>query len=1094
MASRPPHIQSDRDSAESSRLLFSAILNSSEDAIVVNSPEGTITDLNPAAERLYGYPAGEVVGKPESILIPPDRVQEHERVLDRVLHGETVRDLQTVRLRGDGVRIDLSLAVVPVHDPNSALISVISIARQVDATHRHTEPGGSLVSETEGRFQSLVESSPDGIIVHRHGKFLYANSVALRMYGADSLEQLQSKTVVDLIHPDDREVTRARIKQGQAGEEIPLREIRMLSLDGRVTDVETTGSRITFRGEPAVQIIIRDITDRKRKELELRKLTRTMKALSNSSQAMMRASDESSYLKEVCKIVVGDCGHEMVWIGFAEDDGNKTVRPVASAGFEKGYLEALHITWAGSERGRGPTGTAIRTGRPALCRNMLTDPDFEPWRAEALKRGYASSIVLPLMIEGKAIGAINIYSREPDPFSPDEVNLLSELASDLAYGLAAIRLRIAHMEAETRYRALVETAPDAIIVHRDNHFLYANSTALVLYGAKSFEELASHKVLDLVRPDNREQSSRRIGKAMAGQKLPRRAIVILRLDGQEITVEAVAAPVEYRGGKAVQAIVRDVTARIKMEEELKKAHEELEQKVVERTAELAKSEERLRFIMDNMSEGCMILGFDWTYLYLNDSAARQGHGERKKLLGRSVMDMYPGVERSLVFEGYKKCMIERVPLRFESAFTFADGSVNWFEFSVDPVPEGIFVLTVDITDRRRTLEELDRRNRELLTFHKISEIVLSPRSLEESYDQIVDEICSATGFPIAGIGLYDEVRNTIMLRGLRTLPSQAGRPLLDLPVDQSPSGVVIQTGKPYILTHLLENTKYRLSGVRRVGAQTFVGYPMKVGHKIIGCLNLLHTDNITISEQMGRWIQSLANYVAVLTERKRAEEDLRASREQLRALSLYTQSAIEDERKRIAREIHDELGQELSLLQLELGMLTDQLPKSEKSVLRKAKSMTKLIDSSIRSVQRISTDLRPTLLDNLGLGAAVEWAVREFHKKTKIRCQVVIDPLDLKLDQERSTALFRTMQETLTNVLRHADASRIILRLTKHHDVVVMTIRDNGIGIPAERVNDPGSVGLSGMRERVRPWNGTVVITGKPSKGTEVTVTVPLQP
>jgi PAS domain S-box-containing protein len=581
---------------------------------------------------------------------------------------------------------------------------------------------------------------------------------------------------------------------------------------------------------------------------------------------------------------------------------------------------------------------------------------------------------------------------------------------------------------------------------------------------------------------------------MTGEHLPPKAITILRLDGQQITVEAMAAPIEYQGARAVQAIIRDVTAHMKMEEALQKAHDELEQKVIERTAELAKSEERLRFIMDNMSEGCMILGFDWIYIYLNDAAATQGHGNRAELIGRTMTEMYPGVEQSEVFQGYRRCMTQRVSLRFESSFTFADGVTNWFEFSVDPVPEGIFVLTVDITERRRALDELDRRNRELLTLHKISEIVLSPRSLEDSYDDIVDEICAATGFPIAGIGLFDEARQMIILRGLRTLPDQAGRPVLELSVDQTPSGIVVQTGKPYVESHLLENTRYNLPGLRQAGAQTFAGFPMKVGPKIIGCLNLIHTETITITDQMGRWIQSLANYVAVMTERKRAEEDLRASREQLRTLSVYTQSAIEDERKRIAREIHDELGQELSLLQLELGLLTDQLPRSEKSVLSKAKSMTNLIDSSIRSVQRISTDLRPTLLDNLGLGAAVEWAVGEFHKKTRIRSQVFIDPIELKLDQERSTALFRIVQETLTNVLRHSKATKVTVRMMKQNDVVVLTVRDNGVGISAAKVNDPHSVGLAGMRERLSPWQGTFDITGKPGKGTEVKVTLPILP
>ena len=198
--------------------------------------------------------------------------------------------------------------------------------------------------------------------------------------------------------------------------------------------------------------VARDITEQKKRENELKRLNRTLRALSRSSQAMMRAQNESDYLKEACKIIVEDCGYAMVWVGFSENNENKTIRPVASAGFEEGYLKTLNLTWADSERGRGPTGTAIRTGKPAACKNILTDSNFKPWREEALKRGYASSIVFPLMTGGKAFGAINIYSKEPDPFSDGEMHLLSELAGDLAYGITAIRLIAARTKAEAALR------------------------------------------------------------------------------------------------------------------------------------------------------------------------------------------------------------------------------------------------------------------------------------------------------------------------------------------------------------------------------------------------------------------------------------------------------------------------------------------------------------------------------------------------------------------------------------------------------------------------------------------------------------------
>ena len=204
-----------------------------------------------------------------------------------------------------------------------------------------------------------------------------------------------------------------------------------------------------------------DITERKRAEEALFKLNRTLKALSDSDQALVRATDESTYLEEVCWIIVEDCGHAMVWIGNAEDDEAKSVRAVASAGFEEGYLDTLKITWSDGERGRGPTGTAIRTRKPCVCRNMLTDPTFTPWRKEAVERGYASSVAIPLMAGGRALGAITIYSRQPDSFSEDEVNLLGDLADDLAIGISTIRLRAAHAEAEKERERLIAQLQEA---------------------------------------------------------------------------------------------------------------------------------------------------------------------------------------------------------------------------------------------------------------------------------------------------------------------------------------------------------------------------------------------------------------------------------------------------------------------------------------------------------------------------------------------------------------------------------------------------------------------------------------------------------
>ena len=308
--------------------------------------------------------------------------------------------------------------------------------------------------------QAVTDHSPDPIFLKdRDSRLLLANPATLAAIGKPA-EQVVGKTDLELY--EDRAVGRAMIEndrrviesgQAEAVEETipsPAGPRVFLSTKSPYRDVE--GRVVGVIG------IARDITERKQKEAELQKLNRALNALKESSQAMNRATSETDYLREVCRDVVANCGHAMVWIGFAQADEGQTVRPVAHAGFEEGYLETLRISWGDNERGRGPTGSAIRTGTPCSCKDMLADPAFAPWRAEARRRGYAASIALPLLSEGKAFGAITIYSRQTDPFSEDEARLLAQLADDVAYCIVALRARAAKTKAEQRTELLAETA------------------------------------------------------------------------------------------------------------------------------------------------------------------------------------------------------------------------------------------------------------------------------------------------------------------------------------------------------------------------------------------------------------------------------------------------------------------------------------------------------------------------------------------------------------------------------------------------------------------------------------------------------------
>jgi PAS domain S-box-containing protein len=329
------------------------------------------------------------------------------------------------------------------------------------------------------------------------------------------------------------------------------------------------------------------INSARKKETErLEHLTRTLRAHNRSNQALILAADEAAYLEEVCRIIVEDCGQAMVWVGFKEEDEAKTVRPVAHSGFDEGYLETLQVSWAENERGRGPTGAAIRTGRACTCRNMLTDPLFLPWRENAIERGYASSIALPLLAGDKVIGALTIYSREPDPFSESEVNLLTELASDFAYGINVLRLKAAHalaertlQESEQRYRSLVEMSPDAILVNHENRIIQANGSALRLLRADSPDQVLGKSPFEIFHPDYHELIRERMRCVLGGDSVSPIEEKIVRLDGSTCDVEVAASRCREREGFALQVILRDITERKAAQEALRQSEERVRLKL-----------------------------------------------------------------------------------------------------------------------------------------------------------------------------------------------------------------------------------------------------------------------------------------------------------------------------------------------------------------------------------------------------------------------------------------------------------------------------------------------------------------------------------
>lgn len=268
------------------------------------------------------------------------------------------------------------------------------------------------------------------------------------MIGKTDFEMPWKDTDAEKYRTDDQEVMKTGVPKLNYEESLYTSEgstiwIRTSKVPLRNTDGDVIGVLGTFE----------DITEHKQSEEALRKANRTLAALSRVNEILVRATEESELLRDVCQAIVDAGEYRMAWVGFAEDDEAKTVRPVAHAGYESGYLDQVKISWADNELGQGPAGTTIRTGKLSVVNDIRTEPSYRPWREEAIKREYACSISLPLTTSGKVIGSLNLYRTEPGCLDPSEEQLLFQLVSDLSYGITSLRVNNLQRAAEAERRA-----------------------------------------------------------------------------------------------------------------------------------------------------------------------------------------------------------------------------------------------------------------------------------------------------------------------------------------------------------------------------------------------------------------------------------------------------------------------------------------------------------------------------------------------------------------------------------------------------------------------------------------------------------------
>ena len=642
----------------------------------------------------------------------------------------------------------------------------------------------------------------------------------------------------------------------------------------------------------------------------------------------------------------------------------------------------------------------------------------------------------------------------------------------------------------------------------EGKYIDANNSFLKILGFPDLETLLSSKVED--RCINLEDRFRWIASLEEQSPLKGIEFRVQKYDGTPIWVRMTAEAVKYNNDQVIfyETSIEDISVQKQAQESLRK------------------SEKQLQDLFNTMVEGVVFIDPNGQIAFSNAAAQRKLEIERSELENRNLASPQlefihkDGTPMQPEETAGSLAMNELRPVNdVVIGIKRQDGSLFWLNSNATPMInnegklEGVVSTFTDFTSRKQaedelflSLEQIKRNQILLLGLVRAGEAVQRTRSsYQQVYEIIGDELAklgfNTTVFTLSVDGNYlelqhynlpDSILNAAMkLTGLSPLgfrfPLKSGgfyQRLLD-------AGEVVLT-KPgldpineMVPEHIRPLSK-KLASI--VGLDQVIYAPLIVNGQSFGLLAVLGhgLSNDDISA-----MKTFAAHASIAIENTMLFDAERAAHQQMVELTNYLQVVREEERTFMAREIHDEFGQRLTALKMDISWLTNHLPEVDAAIVEKVSGMSRLVDESIQLVRQVAADLRPGLLDDLGLTAALEWQTQDFTKRSGIEYDLFLGDTDLPPVQDRDTVLFRVFQEALTNIARHSRATKITVNLIAEHNFIQLKIHDNGIGITAEMLDGTKSLGLLGMRERARSLGGDVEIVGIPDQGTTVVVKVP---
>jgi PAS domain S-box-containing protein len=964
---------------------LAAIVRDSEDAILSKDLEGTILSWNPAAERLYGYTAQEIIGQSVTILFPPERLDEFHSIMERLRRGESIQHYDTLRVRKDGTRVDVSITISPLRHANGVIIGASTISRNI-AERKALEHARQNAINI---LNAVVEGTTDGVYVKdRAGRYLMINHAGAQALGRAVSEiegkydyELFDHAVYQRIRSDDERIM-ARGAPETVEEQLPtphgVRIFQSVKAPYRDADGNLTG----------VISVSRDVTALRRDEAALARHAALLD-LSPSAISVQTREGKITYWNRGAEKIYGWSADEA--IGKMQRELLQTQADMAPQLIEAALLAEGH--WHGELHQR------TRTGKPLVV---------------------ASDQVVQYDERGKPIAVLQVNQ---DITERKRSEIFQQFLVEATDGLSvSLNMDVA-----------LQTIADQAVP------FFADWCAIHILTEDGMIERVAFAHAD---PVARERTNRR------PQKYP-----------LDLRARHLAAYVIRTGATEFFDAVPDG--------------------LLEQAARDPDHLEMLR-----------ALGVK-SYLCLPLRARGNMLGAVTFALSESGRQ-YTRADLDFAAE-----LVRRAGLAVDNARLYQEMQALNAELEAR-VSQRTYELSEAYDELRREVAERTRAEETMRTLLRISNELNSTLDVQSVLDILIREALKMMGGVRGFAGLRTERGMTVakLAQDGETRPFEytweRGRGL---------PGWVLEHGQPYVTNDAANDSIMESDLPLHENVSSAICTPVfDMQGQVIAFFEILDKqDGGTFTGADVEFLMSLAPLASIAIQNAlayqqilRAEMALQESNRQLRALAARIETIREEERRDIARELHDELGQALTALKMDLSAMLNRPPKRAHALRERAQAMSDQIDATIKTVRRLSSQLRPGMLDDLGLAPSIEWYAHEFQTRTGIECRVAIPTDDLEVEPKIATALFRIFQETLTNVARHANAKHVDVQLQGQDGVLMLRIQDDGDGIDLTQARVKRSLGLLGMRERAEMIQGTLEIHGAPGAGTTVLVQVPL--